>query len=85
MSGQVWISLDENGLEGILKGILLWSDDLHSPLGTLFKRTRVAAQPALKPQTGVDGGPAQDQEFLPVTAADEDCDIVVKSEDGGQH
>ena len=79
MSGQVWTSLDENGLAGALKGVVAWSGDLRmSVAGALHASTRITAAPMLKKQAATDEAAAQGQNLLPAIAAEEECEIVVR-------
>lgn len=55
MAGQVWIAIDENGLAGLLKGMVVWSGGLYfSIVTTLPGRNRVAAEAAQKRNPGTD-------------------------------
>ena len=82
MAGQVWNSIDENGLAGVLKGVVVgvevWSTILRTAIGDAFQaRTRIAAKPVLKARPEADEAAAQRQNLLP--AAAEAGEIVVRA------
>ena len=82
MSGQVCPSLNENGLAGALKGVVVWSANLRSSDGgALHVSTRIMAAQMLKKQARTDSVAAQGQNLLPAPAAVEEGEIVVSATD----
>ena len=80
MAGQVWNSLDENGLAGVLKGVVVWSDNLRESVGGAFHaRQRIMAAPMLEKQAGTDEAAAQSHNLLPAPAAGEGDEIVLRA------
>lgn len=81
VSGQVWISLDDHGLAGALKGVAVWSANLRTSVGAaLHARTKIAV---LKTQAGENEAPAQGQNLSRAPAAADEGEIVVWATDEG--
>ena len=88
MAGQVWASLDENGLAGALRavvvGVEVWASNLRMSIGGAWHaHARIAAEPVLKAQARTNEEAAQGQNLLPAPAAEEEGEIVVSATDEG--
>ena len=69
LTGQVWTSIDEKGLQGMLKGFVMWSGNLRTSVGgALPTRARVAAEPLLEEQAALDSASAHDHDLMPGAA-----------------
>ena len=55
LAGQVWTSLDKDGIAGISKGMVWLSGNVRNSFGGAgHTHNRVATEPALKGQPGAD-------------------------------